>query len=512
MKYANITNNMYVNKYDGESRITCLAINPSGKVDIFSVPISTPSGAVTMSKDPILGKTRAINDIMQKQGNLGGSTTGEVQLATKTTSMSIKSDYAYLATKGVGIEMSRNTLEGILNGQGFHDSIKDVYRKVVGTNGTIKKSTTTDQGYIFKKLFEIDGRLIIGDASTEAGHAITVKNIRSSVYDKTCVYMIFENISKFDDENIEGVRCVYCMHSEVSVSDADDANEVSFTQTQLCDIRNVKSFLINGFADDEVGTDTSVTTTTNLGIVTLIDDANSKLTFAGNLQPILNVGETVTIADAGDIVPKTLTVSEIAYLEGAKTTVITFTEAITAGTVIPANTATASNTKVVSVGVPARPGMISKTGITMFKTVVDNKADISFDATTFKPKVAITAPANVVRQNSITQEYETVAYTPVAHDLAIVYLPKTVLQAFVDQAITPTVIVENSGYAIAVYSGTAWELADAGKIKESTILLDTAVTAESAVPATPAAKNTAIAKRIYGTFTWNFETSSFEGI
>ena len=249
MKYANITNNMYVNKYDGESRVTCLAINPSGKVDIFSVPISTPSGAVTMSKDPILGKTRAINDIMQKQGNLGGSTTGEVQLATKTTSVSIKSDYAYLATKGVGIEMSRNTLEGILNGQGFHDSINDVYRKVVGTNGAIKKSTTTDQGYIFKKLFEIDGRLIIGDASTEAGHAITVKNIRSSVYDKTCVYMIFENISKFDDENIEGVRCVYCIHSEVSVSDADDANEVSFTQTQLCDIRNVKGFLINGFAE-----------------------------------------------------------------------------------------------------------------------------------------------------------------------------------------------------------------------------------------------------------------------
>lgn len=415
MKYANITNNMYVNKYDGESRVTCLAINPSGKVDIFSVPISTPSGAVTMSKDPILGKTRAINDIMQKQGNLGGSTTGEVQLATKTTSMSIKSDYAYLATKGVGIEMSRNTLEGILNGQGFHDSINNVYRKVVGTNGAIKKSTTTDQGYIFKKLFEIDGRLIIGDASTEKGHAITVKNIRSSVYDKTCVYMIFENISKFDDENIEGVRCVYCMHSEVSVSDADDANEVSFTQTQLCDIRNVKSFIINGFADDEIGAD-----------------------------------------------------------------------------------------------IPARPGMISKTGITMFKTAV-TAANISFPAS-LKPTVVITPPTNVVRQNSITQEYETVAYTPVAHDLAVVYIPKTELQAFVDPAVTPTVIVGSSAYAIAVYDGTVWELADAGKIKESTILLNTAVTAETAVPATEVEKNTAIAKRIYGTFTWNFETSSFEGI
>lgn len=416
MKYANITNNMYVNKYDGESRVTCLAINPSGKVDMFSVPISTPSGAVTMSKDPILGKTRAINDIIQKQGNLGGSTSGEVQLATKTTSMSIKSDYAYLATKGVGIEMSRNTLEGILNGQGFHDSINDVYRKVVGTNGAIKKSTTTDQGYIFKKLFEIDGRLIIGDASTEEGHAVTVKNIRSSVYDKTCVYMIFENISKFDDENIEGVRCVYVMHSEVSVSDADDANEVSFTQTQLCDVRNIKEFAINGFADDEI--------------------------------------EATTI--------------------------------------------------------PARPGMISKTGITMFKTVLE-AADISFGAT-FKPTVTITPPTNVVRQNSITQEYETVAYTPVAKDLAIVYIPKTELQEYVDPAATPTVIVGSSAYAIAVYNGTVWELADAGKIKESTILTGTAVTAELAAPTTIAEKKTAIEKRLYGTYTWNFETASFEGI
>ena len=41
---------------------------------------------------------------------------------------------------------------------------------------------------------------------------------------------------------------------------------------------------------------------------------------------------------------------------------------------------------------------------------------------------------------------------------------------------------------------------------------NTAVTAEATAPTTEVEKNTAIAKRIYGTFTWNFETSSFEGI
>ena len=40
----------------------------------------------------------------------------------------------------------------------------------------------------------------------------------------------------------------------------------------------------------------------------------------------------------------------------------------------------------------------------------------------------------------------------------------------------------------------------------------TAVTEGMAVPATPADKKTAIDKRLYGTYTWNFETSSFEGI
>ena len=116
MEFSNITNNMYTNKYDSETRVTVLAMGENGKVDIFSVPISTPSGNLQMPEDPILGKTRQINDIFQKQGFLGGSTTGTVQLQTKTSNISIKDDYVYLSPNGKGIEMSRNVLKSILKG------------------------------------------------------------------------------------------------------------------------------------------------------------------------------------------------------------------------------------------------------------------------------------------------------------------------------------------------------------------------------------------------------------
>lgn len=418
MKYANISNNMYVNQYDGESRVTAAAIDPSGRVDIFSVPISTPSGQLQLSEEPILGKTRQINDIFNKQGNFGGSTSGEVTLTAKTASIAIKNDYAYLSPVGMGIEMSRNVLKGILSGDGFHDQLNGVYRSIVGTNGAIKRSSTTDQNYIFKKLFEIDGRLKIADAKTEAGHAVTQRNTRTPAYDKTCLYMVFENITKLDDDNIDGIRVVYTMNSEVNVSDATDANEVSFTQTQLSDIRHIKEFFISGFADDEVGAT-----------------------------------------------------------------------------------------------VPARPGMIAKTPISMFKAKIDDATDIAVDATDSTIDVILTVPTNIVSLNSVTQEYETVKYTPAENDVAVVYIAKDVLQAFIDS--TGVVKADGSVYALAVFDGTKWSLANQGKIKETTVTSGTAVTAgtfDDAAAPTATEKKAAMKARTYETYTWNFETTRMERI
>ena len=503
MEFSNITNNMYTNKYDSETRVTVLAMSENGKVDIFSVPISTPSGNLQMPEDPILGKTRQINDIFQKQGFLGGSTTGTVQLQTKTSNISIKDDYVYLSPNGKGIEMSRNVLKAILKGEGFYDQLNDVYRKVVGTNGVIKKSMTTDQNYIFKKLLEIDGRLKVADAATEKGHAITIRNIRTPAYDKTCVYMVFENISKFDESNVEGIRIVYTMNAEVQIQEADDANEVSFTQTQLSDIRYIKEFFIKGFGDDEVGATDTVTVT--LGTVTDVDLVTNALTFAGNLQSKLDVTDIVTINPAGNIVPKTLTVSEIAYFEGSNETLITFVEDITAGSVIPANTATTSKTALT--GVPARPSMIGRIPMYSFKAKIDATDDIDVDTASEKITVDIKVPTEKVALNSITQEYETTAYTPALYDTAVVYITREAIEAKY-----PT--LKGSAMALAMFDGAKWQLLKAedanGKpIKESEM---TAGTAYASKVAAAAATATEFSKALYNIFNWNFEQTQFEKI
>ena len=504
MEFSNITNNMYTNKYDSETRVTVLAMSENGKVDIFSVPISTPSGNLQVPEDPILGKTRQINDIFQKQGFLGGSTTGTVSLQTKTANISIKDDYVYLSPNGKGIEMSRNVLKSILKGEGFYDQLNDVYRKVVGTNGVIKKSMTTDQNYIFKKLFEIDGRLKIADAATEKGHAITIRNIRTPAYDKTCVYMVFENISKFDESNVEGIRIVYTMNAEVQIQEADDANEVSFTQTQLSDVRYIKEFLIKGFGDDEIGAVNTVTVA--LGTVTDVDLATNSLTFAGNLQSKLDVGSVVTIDPAGDIVPKTLTVSEIAYFEGSNETLITVTETLTAGSNgLAANTATTSQTALN--GVPARPSMIGRIPMYSFKAKIDATADIDTITTAAgNITVNIKVPTEKVALNSITQEYETTAYTPALYDTAVVYITKDAIEAKY-----PT--LKGSAMALAMFDGAKWQLLKAegsnGKpIKESEMTAGTAYASKADKDAAAAE----FSKTLYNIFNWNFEQTQFEKI
>lgn len=502
MEFSNITNNMYTNKYDSETRVTVLAMGENGKVDIFSVPISTPSGNLQIPEDPILGKTRQINDIFQKQGFLGGSTTGTVSLQTKTSNISIKDDYVYLSPNGKGIEMSRNVLKSILKGEGFYDQLNDVYRKVVGTNGVIKKSMTTDQNYIFKKLFEIDGRLKVADAATEKGHAITIRNIRTPAYDKTCVYMVFENISKFDESNVEGIRIVYTMNAEVQIQEADDANEVSFTQTQLSDIRYIKEFFIKGFGDDEIGAVN--TATVELGAITDVDLVTNALAFAGNLQPKLDIGSVVTINPAGDIVPKTLTVSEIAYFEGSNETLVTFAEDITAGTVKPANTATTSQTALN--GVPARPSMIGRIPMYMFKSKIDDKNDIDIDTASTKITVNIKVPTEKVALNSITQEYETTAYTPALYDTAVVYITKGAVE-------TKYPTLKGSAMALAMFDGAKWQLLKAedtnGKpIKETEMTAGTAYASKVATTATA----TEFSKTLYNIFNWNFEQTQFEKI
>ncbi len=248
MKFASISNGQYVNQYDSEVRLTVVGATTGSDekdVELFSTVFPVPSGQFQISLDPVLGKTKALNDIFNKRGFLGGTTSGEVQLTEKTTSITLKTDYVFLNANKKGIELSRNVLDAMIKGEGFIHSNK--YVKVLGTNGSVKHGFLARTNRFFGKLFELDGRLVIADAATPKGNAITVGNIRKTAYDKTCNYMILEIISKFDDQTGDGLRLVYTMNSDVSWSDATDANEVSFTNTQLSDVRMIDKFFIEGF-------------------------------------------------------------------------------------------------------------------------------------------------------------------------------------------------------------------------------------------------------------------------
>ncbi len=245
-------------QYDSEVRITAVgsvtgaADNTQKTIKLFSTVFPVPSGQFQISLDPVLGKTKALNDIMNKRGFLAGTTSGEVQLAEKTTSITLKTDYVFLNADKKGIEMSRNILDAMIKGEGFvHEND---YHKILGTNGTVKHGFNTRMNKLFGKLFELDGRLIIADAATKTGNSITTGNIRKTAYDKTCNYIILEVVSKFDDQTADGLRLVYTMNSDINWSDATDANEVSFTNTQLCDVRMIDKFFIEGWdSEAEIG-------------------------------------------------------------------------------------------------------------------------------------------------------------------------------------------------------------------------------------------------------------------
>jgi hypothetical protein len=256
-RFAGITNGSFVNQYDCEVRVTAavttLGVGADNRVDLYSTVFTVQAGQLQLNLDPVLGKTKEINDIINKRGWLAGSTSGAVQLNPKTASITLKTDYVFLTADKKGTEMSSSIIEGMLKGEGFMSG--STYKKVLGTAGTYKRGFNTVQNRFFGKLFDMDGRLIISDASTVQGDSITIPNIRKTAYDKTCNYLIFEVISKFDEETIDGFRFVYTMNSDVQWSDATDANEISFTQTQLCDARMIRNFFVEGFEAAEYGTD-----------------------------------------------------------------------------------------------------------------------------------------------------------------------------------------------------------------------------------------------------------------
>lgn len=254
---ANITNGQYVNITAGEVRITAFAQNAAGKVSIFSVPFSTPTGGISVSLDTILGRNREIKDIYNKPGNFAGSTTGNEVLVDKNGSMTLKDDFVYLNSgDSLAIERTKSLMRSLAMGDIFTSNATPY--KVVGTNGTVKNGLSATGNKAFGLLTQLDGRLVVPQASvidsaTSTINTITASNTRVTAYNKSSLCVMFEVITKFDEVKSEGYRFVYTLNSNFKYQEADDANEVSFDQMMLSDVRYINKFFYDDLSAGEAG-------------------------------------------------------------------------------------------------------------------------------------------------------------------------------------------------------------------------------------------------------------------
>ena len=148
--------------------------------------------------------------------------------------------------------------------------------------------------------------------------------------------------------------------------------------------------------------------------------------------------------------------------------------------------------------------------ITLVNSSIEFRGDNSLVylcKTSEKITVDIKVPTEKVALNSITQEYETTAYTPALYDTAVVYITRNAVE-------TKFPTLKGSAMALAMFDGAKWQLLKAedvnGKpIKETEMTAGTAYA--SKVAATPATA-TEFSKTLYNIFNWNFEQTQFEKI
>ena len=253
---ANLANGQYVNITSGEVRITALAQNSGGSVRIFTVPFSTPTGGISVAVDTILGRNREIKDIFNKIGSFSGSTSGNEILVTKQGSITLKDDFVYFSSANANsIEQTKSLIKALTMGDIFVTG--GASYKVVGTNGVIKSGLSTTSNKIFGLLTKLDGRLIIPQSiirGTDIMETPTVANSRITAYNKSSVCVMFEIMTKYNENKSEGYRFVYTLNSNFKYQEQDQANEISFDQLILSDVRYIDKFFYQGFSTGETGT------------------------------------------------------------------------------------------------------------------------------------------------------------------------------------------------------------------------------------------------------------------
>lgn len=251
-----VENNKMVNVTAGVARVTAIVadLGADGKtyagMSIFSCVIGSPDSGIAYPINTVLPQNNDMNDIYSR-GAFLGTTLGNETLQETTVSMSFINDFVYKLSNGqVGSNFMSNVLVNLLKGEAFKDGGK-VY-KVYGTNGVKKTGKSATVVANLSKLFKVDGMFTVPQAFDEVtGKPLTVANTRVTAYNNKSICVMIEHLTAFDSTNKQGLRYVYTMASNFTMTENDDVNKISFDAMFLSDAKNTESFFIDGFGAGE---------------------------------------------------------------------------------------------------------------------------------------------------------------------------------------------------------------------------------------------------------------------
>lgn len=292
-----ISNGKFVNFTHGLCRVTALTENmATHKVEIFSSVISVPDTGVTLPYDTILGRSREINDIFDATGSFAGSTTGNEVLVDKTQSITLADDYVYLSDDPASIAESKNMLISMLSGEMFKGPDGNI-RKVIGTNGNVKRGKRAYSNLPFMELLREDGLLKVPQASDDSGNPLLIYNSRVTAYNNFSLCVMLEFITEFSSVEKQGYRFSYVLNSNILQNEQDDYNKFSMDAMFLCDYRSIDKFFVEGISAG-YSTDKYV----EMATAPTIDDSTKEITAITGITgtPVAGSVAIVYVATAGN--------------------------------------------------------------------------------------------------------------------------------------------------------------------------------------------------------------------
>ena len=186
-------------------------------------------------------------------GSFTAQTTQNEIITDRNVSISFADDMVYISADGnVGVEINKNTLTAMLEGNSFTDGSSII--KVVGTNGT-RLVEPAESGQAFKSFMLQDGKLIRPQSDNGIGRPELVANTYVAGYNNYAVCVILEFLQSFDSNTRTGYLIPYVLGSGTQFSENSDYNKFSVECQILSDVRNIDSFLVDGLseADNIVG-------------------------------------------------------------------------------------------------------------------------------------------------------------------------------------------------------------------------------------------------------------------